>query len=53
MSRLLLSTIPLYTPVVAGVVYAYREVSPWTVVLFFFPALAAQQLLVLYEEQRT
>jgi len=53
MSRLLLSTIPLYTPVVAGVVHAYREVSPWTVILFFLPALAAQRLLVLYQEQRT
>jgi putative nucleotidyltransferase with HDIG domain len=53
MTRLFGSTIPLYTPVVAGIVYAYSEVSPWAVALFFIPALAAQRLLVLYQEQRS
>ena len=52
MTRLLTSTIPFYTPVVAGVVYAYHEVSSWSAALFFLPALAAQRLLVLYQEQR-
>jgi putative nucleotidyltransferase with HDIG domain len=52
MSRLLLSTVPLYTPVVAALAYAYATLSPWSVVLFFVPALAAQRLLVLYQEQR-
>ena len=53
MSRLSVSIVPLYTPVLAVLVYAYRELSPWTLFLFFVPALAAQRLLVLYQEQRT
>ncbi len=52
MFRLLFSTVPLYTPVVGALVYAYETLSPWSVVLFFVPALAAQRLLVLYREQR-
>ena len=44
--------IPLYTPVTALLVYAYREVSPWSVVFFLFPAFAAQKLFLLYQEQR-
>jgi putative nucleotidyltransferase with HDIG domain len=44
--------IPLYTPLTAVLVYAYREVSPWSVLLFLFPAFAAQKLLHLYQEQR-
>jgi putative nucleotidyltransferase with HDIG domain len=52
MSRLFVCTVPLYTPVIAVLVYAYRELSPWTVVLFFVPAVAAQRLLMLYQEQR-
>jgi putative nucleotidyltransferase with HDIG domain len=51
-ARLTASTLPLYTPVLAVLVYAYRELSPWTVLLFFVPAVAAQRLLVLYQEQR-
>ena len=51
-TRLTVSTLPLYTPVLAVLVYAYRELSPWTVLLFFVPAVAAQRLLVLYQEQR-
>jgi putative nucleotidyltransferase with HDIG domain len=43
---------PLYAPLTALLVYAYREVSPWSVALFLFPALAAQKLLLLYREQR-
>jgi putative nucleotidyltransferase with HDIG domain len=51
-TRLTASTLPLYTPVLTVLVYAYRELSPWTVLLFFVPAVAAQRLLVLYQEQR-
>jgi putative nucleotidyltransferase with HDIG domain len=51
-SRLTASTLPLYTPVLAVLVYAYLALSPWTVLLFFVPAVAAQRLLVLYQEQR-
>lgn len=42
---------PLYAPVVAVLTIAYN-VSPWTAPLFFGPALAAQQLFGLYQEQR-
>jgi putative nucleotidyltransferase with HDIG domain len=51
-ARLTASTLPLYTPVLAVLVYAYLALSPWTVLLFFVPAVAAQRLLVLYQEQR-
>ncbi|HST26211.1 MAG TPA: HD-GYP domain-containing protein [Gaiellaceae bacterium] len=43
----------LYGPVVAGLVYAYHEVSGWTLVFFFGPALAVQRLYGLYQDQRT
>jgi putative nucleotidyltransferase with HDIG domain len=52
MARLIVGLIPLYTPVLAILAYAYQRVSPWTVVLFFAPAIAAQRLFVLYQEQR-
>jgi putative nucleotidyltransferase with HDIG domain len=52
MTRLFLSTVPLYTPVVGVLAYSFRELSPWTVLLFFVPALAAQRLLIMYQEQR-
>jgi putative nucleotidyltransferase with HDIG domain len=48
----ILFAIPLYTPVTALLVYAYRELSPWSVVLFLFPAFASQKLFLLYQEQR-
>lgn len=47
-----LTTIALYTPVIAFLVYTYRAVSPWSVALFLFPAFAAQKLFLLYKEQR-
>ena len=43
---------PLYVPVTAMLVYSYRVVSPWSVALFLFPALVAQKLFLLYQEQR-
>jgi len=50
--RLQLGAVPLYTPVLAVLVFAYWHFSPWTVALFFAPAFAAQQLFRLYQEQR-
>ncbi|MCC6222760.1 MAG: HD-GYP domain-containing protein [Thermoleophilia bacterium] len=46
------SSVLLYTAVVAPVVYAYLELSPWTLLLFLLPALAAQRLWAMYQEQR-
>ena len=44
--------VPLYVPVTAMLVFSYRVVSPWSVALFLFPALVAQKLFLLYQEQR-
>jgi putative nucleotidyltransferase with HDIG domain len=44
--------IPLYTPIIALLIYAYRELSPWSVAFFLVPAFAAQRLFLLYKEQR-
>jgi putative nucleotidyltransferase with HDIG domain len=41
-----------YAPIVAGLVYAYGEVSGWTLLFFFGPALAVQRLYGLYQDQR-
>ena len=46
------ASVVLYTPIVALLTVAYAEVSAWTLALFFLPALAAQRLFVLYQEQR-
>lgn len=46
------SSVLLYTAVVAPLVYAYLELSPWTLLLFLLPALAAQRLWTMYQEQR-
>jgi len=48
----LIVTVPLYTPITTLLVYTYRELSPWSVALFLFPAFAAQKLFLLYQEQR-
>ena len=45
-------TMPLYIPITTLLVYTYREVSPWSIALFLFPAFAAQKLFLLYQEQR-
>jgi signal transduction histidine kinase len=42
----------LYAPLVALLVFAYDRTSPWTLVLFVIPALAAHRLLVLYQRER-
>jgi putative nucleotidyltransferase with HDIG domain len=52
MRPILAATVPLYTPVIVLLVYAYDEVSPWSLLLFFAPAFAAHRLYRLYEEQR-
>jgi len=44
--------IPLYTAVVGLIAYATLELTPWSAVLFFIPAFAAQKLFVLYHDQR-
>jgi putative nucleotidyltransferase with HDIG domain len=49
---MLLVSLSLYTPIVAALAVAYTRVSPWTLPLFFLPALAAQRLFGLYQEQR-
>jgi putative nucleotidyltransferase with HDIG domain len=46
------ASVPLYAPLVALLVVAYEQLSAWTLPLFFVPALAAQRLFVLYEQQR-
>jgi len=45
-------SVPLYTPIVALLSYAYIEISPWTLPLFLVPAIAAQRLFGLYQDQR-
>ena len=48
----LVASVPLYSPAVTLLVLAYREISPWTLPLFFGPALAAQRWFLMYQEQR-
>ena len=48
----LLVSVPLHAPMVGVLAYAYVAISPWSVVLFAAPALAAQRLLLLYRHQR-
>jgi len=47
-----IAAVPLYAPVVAFLAYAYEELSSWSLVLFFGPALAAQRLYGMYQGQR-
>jgi len=49
---MLFAAMSLYTPVVALLAVAYAEVSPWTLAFFFVPALVAQRLFALYQDQR-
>lgn len=50
---LLLTSVPFYAPLVAILALAYTEVSPWTAPLFFIPALAAQRLFGMYQNERS
>jgi HD-GYP domain-containing protein (c-di-GMP phosphodiesterase class II) len=45
-------SVPLYTPIVALLSFAYGDISPWTLPLFLVPAIAAQRLFGLYQDQR-
>jgi putative nucleotidyltransferase with HDIG domain len=49
---LLVLALPLYAPVVGLLVFGYRVFSPWTLPLFLVPAIAAQRLFLMYEDQR-
>jgi putative nucleotidyltransferase with HDIG domain len=49
---LLVLALPLYAPVVGLLVFGYRAFSPWTLPLFLAPAIAAQRLFLMYEDQR-
>ncbi len=49
---MVLAASPFYASAVALLALAYTEVSPWTLPLFFAPALAAQRFFVLYQDQR-
>jgi putative nucleotidyltransferase with HDIG domain len=52
LTPLLLLAAPVYAPIVALLAFMYVEVSPWTLALFLIPAMAAQRLYGLYQEQR-
>jgi signal transduction histidine kinase/ActR/RegA family two-component response regulator len=41
-----------YAPIVAGLVLAYERISPWTLVLFLVPGIAAHRLLVLNQREK-
>jgi putative nucleotidyltransferase with HDIG domain len=43
---------PVYAPIVALLAVMYVEVSPWSLALFLVPAMAAQRLYALYQDQR-
>jgi putative nucleotidyltransferase with HDIG domain len=49
---IVVAALSLYCPIVALLSAAYVDVSPWTLALFFLPALAAQRLFALYQDQR-
>ena len=51
LAHLVLIVAPVYAPVVALLAYAYVEFSPWSLALFLVPAIAAQRLYGLYQEQ--
>jgi len=52
MSSVSLLTVPLYVPVLALFVYGYYLYSLRLVLVFFLPALAAQRLLHLYQQEK-
>ena len=49
---IVLTSAPVYAPIVALLAFMYVRVSPWTLALFLDPAMAAQRLYGLYQEQR-
>ena len=50
-TRVIAATVPVYTPMVTVLAFAFIHFSPWTVLFFAVPALAAQRLLSLYQRQ--
>jgi putative nucleotidyltransferase with HDIG domain len=46
------SSVPFYSSAVAILALSYQNLSPWTLPLFFGPALAAQRFFLLYQEER-
>jgi putative nucleotidyltransferase with HDIG domain len=46
------ASVPLYSTAVAVLALSYRDLSPWTLPLFFVPALAAQRWFLMYQDQR-
>jgi putative nucleotidyltransferase with HDIG domain len=49
---MMVSSVPLYAPLVTVLAIAYTDLSPLSLLMFFVPALAAQRLFALYQEQR-
>jgi putative nucleotidyltransferase with HDIG domain len=47
-----LLTVPFYVPILALFVYGYHRYSLPLVLVFFIPALAAQRLLLLYQQEK-
>jgi len=45
-------SVPLYAPLVGLLALAYQNISPWSLPLFLVPAIAAQSLYRLYQDQR-
>jgi putative nucleotidyltransferase with HDIG domain len=45
-------SVPFYGFAVAILALSYQNVSPWTLPLFYVPALGAQRWFLLYQEQR-
>jgi len=52
LAPMLLITAPIYAPIVAVLAFMYLHVSPWTLALFLVPAIAAQRLYDLYQQER-
>jgi putative nucleotidyltransferase with HDIG domain len=52
MRSIIVVTVPLYASMVVLLAFAYREISGWSVLLFFGPAFASQTLYRLYRQER-
>jgi putative nucleotidyltransferase with HDIG domain len=52
MQPIMTATVPLYTPLIALLAYAYNELAIWSVLFFFGPVFAAQRFYRLYQEER-
>ena len=46
------ASVPFYGFAVAILALSYQNISPWTLPLFYVPALGAQRWFLLYQEQR-